>query len=104
MPRLSDSSLAEVRGFAASCFRKLSASSFDRTHVGFGMPEKMSSSTSTRADIDSLPPLIAPAGVLPVGTGVPIGLRVAVHANASTHARKSDTRMRAPIDILNRLG
>src|SRR2546428_3699238 len=54
-PKAPDSSLAEVRGSAANCFTKLSASALVRTHAGFGLPEKMSSSTSTRAGIDSFP-------------------------------------------------
>ena len=88
-PRLPDRSLAEVRGSAANRLTKLSASALVRTHVGFGRPEKMSSSTSTRAGIDSLP--FMARGVLPaVGTGV----RAPVHASIEkTHATKNDTRM-----------
>src|SRR5258706_14385882 len=98
-PRLPDSSLAEVRGNASNRFTKLSVSASVRTQVGFGMPEKMSSSTSTRAGIDALPPVIALAG-LPVV----VGLRAAVHASAKLkHATKNDTRMRWPAGIVSRL-
>src|ERR1700687_3460610 len=98
-PRLPDSSLEKVRGNAANCFTKLSASVSVRTQVGFGIPEKISSSTSTRAGIDALPPVMALA-VAPLA----VGFRAAVHARAKmTHATQNDTRMRWPVRVLTRL-
>src|SRR5262245_4346473 len=92
-PSLPDRSVADVGDAALNCFTKLSASTFVRTHVAFGIPEKMSSSTSTRAGIDSLPPVLALGTVvLPVGAGE--------HPSAKkTHATRIEILLRWPTDI-----
>jgi hypothetical protein len=50
-PSLPKSSQTGMRGSVANRCTRLSTSASVRTHVGFAMPEKMSSSTSLRADI-----------------------------------------------------
>src|SRR5262245_16880597 len=104
-PRLPDSFVAEVRASAAKSFTKLSASTFVRIHLGFGMPEKMSSSTSQRAGIDLLPPVAFLTSALAVGVGVFAGRRATIHASKKKkQVTQHNSEMRWYADILARLG